>query len=110
GRHDRRPAYLRDEHQGALGRRQHDAVPGAGRSLMKPSLQTQWSLAAHGRGRGLARFSALVCMLAGTLGAAGCVMRPPRAPADDVPPLPPVAEVPKGEAGGVFSPHVPWSL
>lgn len=56
------------------------------------------------------RLSALVCALGWTLGTAGCAARPPHAPAAQEPPLPPIAAVPKGESGGVFSPHVPWSL
>jgi len=77
---------------------------------MKPSSQMGWPLASMGRERAWMRPGALVCALVCALGASGCAMRPPRPPAADVPPLPPVAAVPKGESGGVFSPHVPWSL
>ena len=35
GRHDRRPAHLRNEHQGAVGGRQYAAIPGASGTLMQ---------------------------------------------------------------------------
>jgi flagellar L-ring protein precursor FlgH len=40
----------------------------------------------------------------------GCVVHPPQAPSDELPPPPPVSAAPHGEAGGVFSPHTPWTL
>lgn len=48
--------------------------------------------------------------LAGALLLSACsAFRPPHPPTDDLPP-PPVADVPKGQSGGVFSPQTPWTL
>lgn len=46
---------------------------------------------------------------AGALLLSGCAVYPPQVPSDELPP-PPVSATPQGEAGGVFSPHMPWSL
>jgi flagellar L-ring protein precursor FlgH len=46
---------------------------------------------------------------AGALLLSGCAVHPPQVPSDELPP-PPVSATPQGEAGGVFSPHMPWSL
>ncbi len=59
--------------------------------------------------RSSARLPSLVLMLAGASLLTGCMISPPRPPSDDVPP-PPVAAVPQGEAGGVFSTQMPWTL
>lgn len=50
-------------------------------------------------------FAAILAALA----MSGCASRPP-ASYDRLPPPPPVAAVPQGEAGGVFSPQAPWTL
>src|SRR5690606_22813458 len=82
GRHDRCPAYLRDEHQGPVRRLQHAAVPGTGGPLMHA-------------------FRLAALMLALVL--AGCASRPPsvQAPDEDMVPAAPVAA--RGVSGGVFS-------
>jgi flagellar L-ring protein precursor FlgH len=53
------------------------------------------------------------CTFAALLAAfmlSGCALSPSQVPSDEVPPPPPVAAVPQGEAGGVFSPQTPWTL
>jgi hypothetical protein len=83
GRHDRCPAHLRDEHQGAVGRRQYAAVPVAGSTLMKAALP-----------------ALLLALLAGCAALQPPAVRP--GPSDE-PPAVARSSGPRGVSGGVFS-------
>jgi flagellar L-ring protein precursor FlgH len=56
------------------------------------------------------RIGALKLFVIGSLVLSGCAVRPSHGPSDELPPPPIAAEAPKGTAGGVFTPEVPWTL
>jgi flagellar L-ring protein FlgH len=60
--------------------------------------------------RSTARGARTACVGLSVLLLPACAaFRPPQPPSDELPP-PPVVTAPKGEAGGVFSPQIPWTL
>ncbi|HEY8507744.1 MAG TPA: flagellar basal body L-ring protein FlgH [Steroidobacteraceae bacterium] len=48
--------------------------------------------------------------IAGVLALCGCSLAPKRPSEPKSPPMPEIARMPQGQAGGVFSPDVPWTL
>ncbi len=92
GRHDRGAAHLRNEHEGALGRRQHAATPVGGFASMMRVIRR-------------------LGLLAGAALLASCKTVLPPEPHTEPPAMPPITPMHKGQSGGYsrWKPRGRWS-